>query len=320
MLAFNENPDPVAQPILAGVQAGAELVNRYPFESEVRVLDKLARHFDCSQANVALVRGIDEAFDRLSHEFPAMRYATAWPGFDGYVGRIRVHGYRHLEIGLTEEFALRPADLGALTKDDFVFLADPSNPTGRPLSAEEHAAIRARAGKVCIDETYVDYAGKDAGCPAFGGDLFVFRSFSKSFGLAGARLGAVFGDADVIARIKRKQWYCNVGVLELHALEAALDNDAVRRRHVEKVVFERERLREGLARLGLRVYPSAGNFVLVQNRPEQPIEAYLRERRIRVGNTERFGLADHVRISVGLPGDNDRLLAAMADYAGGRER
>ncbi len=318
MLALNENPEPVARPILAGIEAGAQLVNRYTFESEARVLARLARYFDCSQTNMALVRGIDEAFDRLSHEFSSMRYASAWPGFDGYIGRIRVHDYRHFEIRLGHDFALEPADLAELSKDDFVFLADPSNPTGRPLSAREHEIIRARAGKVCLDETYFDYAGKDER-PDFGGDRFVFRSFSKSFGLAGARLGMLFGDADVIASIKAKQWYCNVGVLELHALEAALDNDDLRKRHVAQTIAERERIREALERLGLRVHPSAGNFILVQNKHKQSIDSALRDQRIHVQNTERFGLADHVRISVGLPAENDRLLAAMTAYARGQE-
>lgn len=313
-LAFNENPEPVAQPIVAGVEAGAQLVNRYTFESEARVLAKLADHFGCPQANMVLVRGIDEAFDRLSYEFPTMRYASAWPGFDAYIDRVRVHGYRHLAIRLRPDFALEPADLAALSKDDFVFLADPANPTGRPLSTEEHRVIRARAGKVCIDETYVDYANGDAR-PTFGGDLFVFRSFSKSFGLAGARLGVVFGDEDVITTIKRKQWYCNVGVLDLHALEAALGNDDLRKRHVEMTVSERERIREALEHLGLRVYPSAGNFILVKNTSNQSIDGFLREQRILVRDTERFGLADHVRISIGLPADNDRLLTAMSAYA-----
>lgn len=318
MLAFNENPEPVARPILAGIEAGAALVNRYTFASEARVVAKLARYFDCPQANMVLVRGIDEAIDRLSNEFPTMRYATAWPGFDAYVHRVRLHGYRHLEIRLSHDFALDPRDLAELTQDDFVFLADPSNPTGRPLSAEEHRVIRARAGKVCIDETYVDYVGADKR-PAFGGNLFVFRSFSKSFGLAGARLGVVFGDEDVIVRIKRKQWYCNVGVLDLHALEAALENDDLRRHHIEKTVSERDRMHEALERLELRVYPSAGNFILVQNKHKKSIESFLRDQRIWVQETDRFGLADHVRISVGLPAENDELLAAMTAYARGQE-
>jgi len=315
MLAANENPEPVAREILEGIRAGAGLVNRYTFESEARVLEKLATYFQCSEKNMVLLRGIDEAFDRLSHEFPAMRYATAWPGFDGYVNRIRVHGYRHVEIRLTDDFALDPADLKKLSKDDFVFLADPSNPTGRPLSGEEHRRVRERAGKVFIDETYADYAGGDGGCPAFGGNVFAFRSFSKSFGLAGARLGVVFGAEDVIARVKSKQWYCNIGVLDLCALEAAIENDFLRRRHIEKTVSERERMNKMVKSLRFCVYPSEGNFILMRDNQKNSIETFLRARSIVVRNTARFGLLDHVRISVGLPAENDRLLEALTEYA-----
>ncbi len=318
MLAMNENPEPVAQEILKGIRAGAGLVNRYTFESEARVLEKLAMYFQCPEQKMVLVRGIDEAFDRISHEFPAMRYATAWPGFDGYVNRIRVHGYRHFQIRLTSDFALAPADMEKLAKDDFVFLADPSNPTGRPLSAEEHRWVRERAGKIFIDETYADYAGRDSGFPAFGGNVFAFRSFSKSFGLAGARLGVVFGDEDVIARVRSKQWYCNVGVLDLHALEAAIENDWVRKRHIEKTVCERERMGKAVRNLGFCVYPSAGNFLLVQDGKKNSIETFLRERSIMVRNTARFGLLNHVRVSVGLPAENDKVLEALTEYAAAR--
>ena len=314
VLALNENPEAVATEILERIQAGAELVNRYTFESEARVLDKLARYFKCPGTNLVLVRGIDEAFDRLSHEFPAMRHATAWPGFDGYVSRIKIHGYRHLQIRLTDDFALHPADLEQLSKDDFVSLADPSNPTGRCLSGEEHTRIRERAGKVFIDETYADYAGGDGGCPAFGGDVFAFRSFSKSFGLAGARLGVVFGDDKVIARIKSRQWYRNVGVLDLFALEAAIDNDILRKKHVAKTVAERERMSKAMKSLRLCVHPSSANFLLVGDDKRSSIEAFLRERRIVIQNTARFGLSGHVRITVGLPAENDRLLKALAEY------
>jgi histidinol-phosphate/aromatic aminotransferase/cobyric acid decarboxylase-like protein len=315
MLAANENPERVPREILEGIRAGAGLVNRYTYASEARVLAKLAAYYRCPQENLVLVRGIDEAFDRLSHEFPAMRYAAAWPGFDGYARRIRVHGYRHFRIRLTEDFALEPADLEALSPDDFVFLADPSNPTGRPLSRDEHRAIRECAGKIFLDETYADYAGGDGGCPSFGGNVFVFRSFSKSFGLAGARLGVVFGEAGVIGKMRSKQWYCNVGVLDLCALEAAIEHDVLRQRHVEKTVSERERMRAAVARLGFHVYPSSGNFILVPDNPASSIETFLRDRGIVVRNTARFGLMDHVRISVGLPEENDRLLEALAEYA-----
>jgi histidinol-phosphate/aromatic aminotransferase/cobyric acid decarboxylase-like protein len=315
IMSDNENPEPVAREILAGIGAGAGLVNRYPYDTEACILAKLAVYFRCPEKNLALVRGIDEAFDRLSHEFPAMRYVTAWPGFNGYINRVRVHGYRHLEIQLTDDFALDRADLEKLSADDFVFLADPSNPTGRPVSAEEHEVIRDRAGRIFIDETYADYAGGDVGCPAFGGKVFAFRSFSKSFGLAGARLGVVFGDADVIARVRSKQWYCNVGVLDLYSLEAAIENDVLRKRHVAKTVSERERMNRMAQSLRFCVYPSAGNFILMRDDRNNSIETFLRNRGIVVRTTARFGLLNHIRISVGLPTENDKLLEALSDYA-----
>lgn len=315
MLAENENPEPVARQILEGIRAGARFVNRYTYESEARVLKKLAMYFQCPEENMVLVRGIDEAFDRLSHEFPAMRYAAAWPGFHGYINRIKVHGYRYLQIRLTDGFALEPADLEKLSTSDFVFLADPSNPTGRPLSGAEHMLIRKRAGKVFIDETYADYAGRDDGCPKFGGNEFVFRSFSKSFGLAGARLGMVFGDEAVLARVRSKQWYCNVGVLDLCALEAAIENDFLRKRHIERTLCERERMNKMMQSLGFCIYPSAANFILMRDDKKNSIETFLLNRSIVVRNTTRFGLSNHIRISVGLPAENDRLLGALAEYA-----
>jgi histidinol-phosphate/aromatic aminotransferase/cobyric acid decarboxylase-like protein len=318
MLASNENPEPVALEVLRGISAAAGLVNRYPYEPEARVLQKLALYFQCPPENMALVRGIDEAFDRLSHEFPAMRYAIAWPGFHGYPHRIAAHGYRCLKIRLTADFALHPSDLQELSPLDFVFLADPSNPTGRPLSALEHQWIRERAGKVLIDETYADYAGREDARPAFGPNLFAFRSFSKSFGLAGVRLGVVFGDEDVLSRVRSKQWYCNVGVLDLGALEAAIENDALRKRHVEKTVRERERMHKILTRLRFCVYPSTANFILMRDDVHGSIETFLHGNRVDVRNTARFGLLNHIRISVGLPAENDRLLDALTEYATAR--
>ena len=82
-LAFNENPAQVSEKIKAGIDLGANTINRYPFAIEERVMQKLARHFRCPQDNLMLVRGIDECFDRVSAEFPQMRYVTALPGFDG---------------------------------------------------------------------------------------------------------------------------------------------------------------------------------------------------------------------------------------------
>lgn len=313
-LAFNENPAPVEAAVVAAITAAASRVNRYPFEDEPRVMRRLAEHFDCPEANLMLVRGIDECFDRLCEAFPGMRQVSAWPDFDGYRGRIGVYGLPHFELGLTESLQLDPADLARLTREDFVTLASPSNPTSLLLGEDELAALRARAGKLLIDETYVDYSTRRRQRPAFGEHEYVFRSFSKSYGLAGLRLGVLFGPAEAIASMKRRQWFSNVGTLELNALEAVLDHDQARDAHVASILAERARVSEALRALGYRVVPSEANFVLVANPAGARTLAWLAGQGVQVKDAAQFGLAGHLRISIGLAHENDRLLAALGSF------
>ncbi|KOS73995.1 aminotransferase class I and II family protein [Burkholderia mallei] len=166
--------------------------------------------------------------------------------------------------------------------------------------------MRQRAGKLLIDETYVDYSSFRARGLAYGENELVFRSFSKSYGLAGLRLGALFGPSELIAAMKRKQWFCNVGTLDLHALEAALDNDRAREAHIAKTLAQRRRVADALRGLGYRVASSEANFVLVENAAGERTLRFLRERGIQVKDAGQFGLHHHIRISIGREEDNDR--------------
>ena len=314
-LAFNENPEAVEPAVCAAIAAAATRINRYPFDDETRIMPRLAEHFGCPERNLMLVRGIDECFDRISAEWPGMRFATAWPGFDGYRGRIAVFGLDHLELGLTDTLQLNPADLARISRNDFVVLASPSNPTGLALTPDERALLRQRAGKLLIDETYIDYSSQRMRVPGHGENEYVFRSFSKSYGLAGLRLGVLFGPADAIASMKRKQWFSNVGTLELNALQAALDNDHARDAHVVSTLAERQRVSDALRALGYRVVPSQANFILVANPAGERTLSYLREHGIQVKDAVQFGLPLHLRISIGRQRENDRLLAVLAAYS-----
>ncbi|WP_211472190.1 pyridoxal phosphate-dependent aminotransferase [Collimonas humicola] len=314
-LAYNENPEAVASGVKQGIGSALESVNRYPFATEIRVMQKLAGHFGHPQENLMLVRGIDECFDRISAEFSSMRFVTAWPGFDGYRGRIKVNRLTHFEIGLDADLALRQEDLEQVTKNDFVVLANPSNPTGLALRAEQLDLLQQRAGKLLIDETYVDYSSfRDRGLE-YGSDRLIFRSFSKSYGLAGLRLGVVFGEAAIIAAMKQRQWFCNVGVLDLHALEAAIENDHVREAHIRTTLHERRRVELALRDLGYRVAPSEANFVLLGHEQVEAAAHFLALRGILVKDASQFGLGKHIRISIGSAADNSRLIAVLAEYS-----
>ncbi len=142
----------------------------------------------------------------------------------------------------------------------------------------------------------------------------MFRSFSKSYGLAGLRLGVLFGPAEAIASMKRRQWFSNVGTLELNALAAVLDHDQARDAHVASILAERARVSEALRALGYRVVPSEANFVLVANPAGARTLAWLAGQGVQVKDAAQFGLAGHLRISIGLAHENDRLLAALGSF------
>jgi len=313
-LAFNENPESVANAVKLGISVAAELINRYPFATEARLMEKLALHFGCPQENLMLVRGIDECFDRVAGEFGSMRFVTAWPGFDGYRSRVRANRLAHFEIGLTGDLALRQEDLEQVNKNDFVVLANPSNPTGLALTADQIGLLQQRAGKLLIDETYIDYSSFRGQGLVYGDDKLVFRSFSKSYGLAGLRLGAVFGPKDIIAAMKRNQWFCNVGVLDLYALEAAIENDEAREAHIRTTLHERQRVAQALRELGFAVPPSETNFLLIKHEQAGDLMHFLARKGIQVKDASQFNLNNHIRISIGSAAENSRLLFALAEY------
>lgn len=201
-----------------------------------------------------------------------------------------------------------------------VCLANPNNPTGTWWSAATVEDFLSRLPEhiVCvIDEAYAEFVTDPAWTsavtllPEFP-RLLVTRTFSKIHALAALRVGYALGHPDLIALIERLRESFNVNQPGLAAAEAALADNA----HVERVraanARERERLAAGLRARGLWVGPSQGNFLLVRFGPDTAfIDAGLLERGVVVRPMTGYGLPEHLRISVGRPEDNSRLLAAL---------
>lgn len=314
-LQYNENPENVPENVTRAVLAGSKLLNRYPIDTEARVLQRLSNYFECPEEKLLLVRGIDECLDHLCREFADMRFATVWPGFDAFPQRVKLHGRKSHQIRLNADFKLPKANLSLLESSDFVLIANPANPTGSTLSEDEKQILTSNAGWVLFDETYIDYAGGRFNRVEFQENVITYRSFSKSLGLAGARLGVMFGEPSILNRMKQKQLYCNVGVIDLHALEQALDDDSSRQKHVETTILERERLRKAIARTGALVYESFANFLLVKSNAHERLCDFLTSRGIYVKDASQFGIDDHVRISVGVQKENDKVIEAFSEYA-----
>ena len=202
-----------------------------------------------------------------------------------------------------------------------VYLANPNNPTGtwwgRPTitnfirQVPEHAIV-------VVDEAYREYVDPSAVPDAFSltelhPNVVVTRTFSKAHGLAALRIGYALSTAPLAAVLERTRLTFNVNLLAQTAAAAAIADTA----HVERVraanAIERERLSAGLRALGLFVFPSQGNFVLVDfERPAKPIEDALLQRSVLVRPMGGYGLPTCLRITVGLGDENTALLQALA--------
>ena len=171
---------------------------------------------------------------------------------------------------------------------------------------------------VVLDEAYHDYA-LEHGCPdgtqwlARFPNLVVARTFSKAYGLAGLRVGYALSHPDVADLLNRVRQPFNVSVPGLAAASAALDDTAHLQATLEVNRAGLARLRAGLSALGIDVLPAAGNFLLCDfRRPVGPVNEALLRRGVIVRPVGNYALPNHLRITVGTPGQNERLLAALA--------
>ncbi|HKV29282.1 MAG TPA: histidinol-phosphate transaminase [Candidatus Acidoferrales bacterium] len=190
------------------------------------------------------------------------------------------------------------------TTPSIFFLANPNNPTGSLLDARALGKIldAARRTLVVIDEAYVEFSGVTV-LPQIRRrrNLAVTRTFSKATGLAGLRVGCIFAHRDVARVLKRAQAPFPIGAAALVAAEAALEDRAFVGHAVQRIRRGRATLERGLRRLGVQVFPSAANFVLVDFGGRGPaIVAALERRGILVRDqAASFARPGFVRITVG---------------------
>lgn len=202
-----------------------------------------------------------------------------------------------------------------------VYLANPNNPTGTWFGDAALESFLRRVPVhvlVVVDEAYAEYVtapewGSALGLLGRHPNLIVTRTFSKAYALAGLRIGYAVAAPAVIDVIERLRESFNVNALALAAAEAALRD----RDHVERArawnASEREWLAARLRERGLRALPSQTNFLLLEFAGDAaPIEHALCERGVIVRPMAGYGLGHCLRVSIGLRGDNERLLAALA--------
>lgn len=318
-LDFNENPvgcSPAARRALARLDAAS--VSAYPEQQTVR--RQAARYFGVRPEELLLTNGTDEALSLVVSVFVERgdRVLLAEPTYAMYRFYAELAGARIVapRYGPEMEFPWAEA-LAALRKGPRVFfLANPNSPTGNLLPAPGLRKILDAAPRtmVVIDEAYFEFSGLTV-IPWIRRrrNLIVTRTFSKAAGLAGLRLGCLFVHAELAAKMRKAQSPYPVNAAALAAATAAMRDRAFIARTVREVGRAKKELENGLVRLGLRRYPSAGNFVLAQFGPRGPeIVAALARRGILVRDrSSDFGRPGYVRITIGTLAQTRRLLRVL---------
>ncbi len=328
-LNANENPHPPSPRVIAAIRRALGGVRLYPESTSREVREIAARLYGISSCQVMVTNGSDEMLRILFQACvePGEEVAAFAPSYTYYRTLADIQGARYREIPFTEDYRL-PGAL-SLSRTRLVFLPNPNAPSGTLFDHKEIARLccATRRGLVVIDEAYIDFAEPGASAlPLLERfpNLVVTRTLSKSYALAGLRIGLGFASQAIMAQCEKVRDYYNVDRLAQAAAAAALADQAWLRRHVDCIRRTREQLSRALTALGAYVWPSAANFVLARfiAPPAAAIYARLKRRGILVRYFDTPRLRDCLRITVGTDRQIDSLLKALAKIlsAAGRQK
>ncbi|HLI15284.1 MAG TPA: histidinol-phosphate transaminase [Acidimicrobiales bacterium] len=324
-LNTNEAPEPPPRAFVAALAAelGRLELHRYPDRGARALRARLAAAHGLEPGQVFCANGSNEVIQSILLAYAgAGRCAAVFEptyALHSHIARITgtalATGERGEDFLVTERELARV--LGAEPAPAVTFLCSPNNPTGRlePRATVE-AALAAAPGLVVVDEAYGQFAPWSAvDLLASNPHLVVVRTFSKTWSLAGLRLGYALADESVVAALEQVALPYHLDAVKQVAGRLALDFEQEMHARVARLVDERGRLAARLVDLGLEVVPSDANFILfrVRDRDARSVWQALVDRSILVRDVSSWPrLAGFLRVTVGTPAENDAFLAGLA--------
>jgi histidinol-phosphate aminotransferase len=317
-LNTNECAWPASPRVTEAVEAVVDGLVRYPDPLATALREDAARHYGVTAEQVLAGNGSDDCLTMLfrAHLAPGDVVAAPDPTYGLYRTLAGVQGARYVGVPYDADWAV--PDLAA-TGARLALVAHPNNPSGTLADVDALRRLADRLeGVLVVDEAYVDFAEAARGprslIPHLDAhpNLVVLRTFSKSFGLAGARLGLLFAHPALVAQYAKVKDSYNVDSFAQAAGRAALADTAHHRDVVQRTLAERDRLAAALAAFGWTFPRSDANFLLCHVGPDaERLYRALSDEGVLVRWWGRPDLRDCLRISVGRPEHTDRLLDAL---------
>ena len=323
-LASNENPLGPSPKAMEAARHALGEANWYPDGGSKRLRQVLADRFHVRPEEVFVGLGSSEIIDLASRVLlrPGLDGITSEGSFTLFAIAIRASGGNLIQTPMKNfAFDLDPMAAAVTPQTRIIYIANPNNPTGTAFGAAEFAAFLKKVPGdvlVVLDEAYREYAARTDLPDALElfhqyNNILTLRTFSKVYGLAGLRIGYGIGHPTLVAEMNKLRTPFNVTNVGQSAALAALDDAEHVRRSVEINREERHRLYEGLRGLGLSPVPSETNFLFI---PIGPPAKSLCDELLLEGVIVRplgwMGFPEAIRISVGSPAENTKLLTAIA--------
>jgi histidinol-phosphate aminotransferase len=322
-LASNENPLPPSARVQQAVITALSVLNRYPDGSGFYLRQALAKKHGVTPDQVVLGNGSNELIELLVRTFvrPGDEAVVPHPSFVVYPMIVQAAGGIRVMVMLKDYRLDLEAMVRAITPmTKLVFIANPNNPTATIVTADEVERFMSRVPErtiVVFDEAYIEFAqGPDfpdaLGYMKQGRKVAVLRTFSKAASLAGLRIGYAVADPDAVALMNRIRQPFNVNSLGQVAALAALEDEGHVLECVRMIEAGRHFLYDEFRALGLSYVPSRANFVLVDvGRSAAAIYKKLLHEGVIVRPMTPFGMDTALRVSVGTPEENRRLVKAL---------
>ncbi|MBI1396090.1 MAG: histidinol-phosphate transaminase [Betaproteobacteria bacterium] len=330
-LASNENPLGPSERALEAMRGALRDIARYPDGNGFELKRAISTKYGVDMTQIVLGNGSNDVLELAARTFlaPGRSGVYSRHAFAVYALSVQSVGAIHIETPAVDFGHDLDAMLGAIRDDTaIVFIANPNNPTGTFVSGEALRVFLAKVPKrvtVVLDEAYTEYLGDQDRYDSIPWirefpNLVVTRTFSKAFGLAGMRVGFALAHPDVADLMNRVRQPFNVNsVAQAGAIACLGDDDYVARSRALNLEGMKQ-VADGVAAQGFEVLPSRGNFVCVRVGAGSDMYQKLLRLGVIVRPIGGYAMPEWLRVSIGLPEENERFLSALREASGGSGR
>lgn len=310
-LDANENPN-------------ASNLNRYPDPLQLKLKAAVSKIKNVPLDQIFVGNGSDEAIDLLFRAFcePGSSKAYIFPPTYGmYKVSAAINNIDLVELPLTKTFELPTSQmiLTNLKSDGLVFICSPNNPTGNSMNSGRIKEIANNfKGLVVVDEAYIDFSTNKSAISLLQDipNLVVLQTFSKAYGLAGARVGTAFASPEIISILNKIKPPYNINSLSIDAALNVISNKESIDKQIGDIILERNRLRIALSNLNCvtKIFPSDANFLLVEFIDSESIFTELISQGIVVRNRSSQ-IRNCLRITIGTNEENEKLMNVLNEIS-----